>query len=331
MADWFDRVTSRIQDQVNLYDETFRLWASRDYTGVTPSQDLYLYYLSKSINFVWLQGSLNVERDLLSYLLAPRPGTFADCINQLYNLLVQIGWTTDIGQVVAGKGTPIMFAESLVIYSNSPYLPSTPGNTPYIRRGWPAPQGWTRAPASSTYLCRGYLYNNEIVWLPPVSTSGPWGYIDAAALGDLPGSAVNGDIAGVLDDGSGDTGAIYTYYDGNWYKTNTLYDLQGSVFANTYLDSAGIFAPDDPSITSQTPPPEDGPSKGYGFYGMWGVNPSAEVVEMVLTLTDAGFQNLGVIALLFRKIKPYENRVILYALHNDVVYQLDIKDSEAIY
>ena len=315
---------------MNLFDRTFRLWATRDYSDVTPSLGLYLYYLSKSAGFTWLQGSLNTERDLLSYLLSPRPGTFADCINQLYNLLVQVGWTTDIGQVVAGKGTPINFAESLLIFSDSATPPATPENTPYIRRAWAPPPGWTKAPAASTYLARGYLYNGEIVWLPPFSTASPIDYIDVDALADLP-AANNGDIAGVLDDGSGDTGAIYCYYDGTWYKVSTLYNLQGSVFANTYLDSSGVFAPDDPSITSVTPPPVDGPSKGYGFYGMFGVNPTAEIVEMVMTLTDAGFQNLGVIALLFRKIKPYENRVILYAMYNDIVYEVEIKDSEAIF
>lgn len=331
IAAWLDGLTLRLQDQVNLFDRTFRLWATRDYTGIVASLDLYLYYLSKSIGFTWLQSNLNTERDLLSYLLAPRPGTFADCINQLYNLLVQIGWITDIGQVAAGKGTPVLFAEVFLIYSNSPYAPSTPGNTPYIRRGWPPPQGWTRAPASSTYMTRGYLYNDEIVWLPPVSTSTPISYLDVAALGDLPGSANNGDVAGVLNDGTGDTGAIYVYHDGSWYKCSTLYDLQGSIFENTYLDTSGIWAPDDPLLTSQTPPPVSGESKGFGIYGLWGVNPTAETVEMVVTLTDEGFANLGVITLLFRKIKPYENRVVLYATYNTTIYQIEIKDSEAIF
>jgi len=331
MVDWFDGITLDFQNQVNLFDETFRLWATRDYTGLTSNLQMYLYYLSQSVGFTWLQNNLNVERDLLSYLLAPRPGSFAECINQLYNLLVDIDWSTDMGQVIAGKGTPINFAENLIIFSNSPTLPDTPASTLYVRRAWAAPEGWTKGPASSTYLSRGYLYNGDIVWLPPLSTATAFSYYDVAELVDLdPLPANNGDVAGVFDDGSGDQGAIYSFYGGVWYKVSTIYSLQGSVFTNTYLDSSGIFAPDDPTITSQTPPPVDGPSKGYGFYGMWGVNPTAEIVQMVLTLTADGFANLGIIILLFRKIKPYGTAVVLYITYGDDIYVIDVKDSEAI-
>lgn len=329
---WFDAVTEDMQSQINLYDLTFRLWASRDYTGVTPSQQLYLYYLSQSINFAWIQNNLNTERDLLSYLLAPRPPGFSECISQFYNLLVQIGWAQSFGRVIAGKGAPILYAETLIIFSNSPYVPSTPGNTLYVRRNWAAPEGWTRAPASSTYLCRGYLYNDsEIIWLPPVSTAISPTYYDVALLADLPGSATNGDICGVFDDGSGDQGAIYVWSDGNWYKCTTENSLQGDVFTNTNLDSGGLWAPDDPTLTAQTPPPVSGPSKGYGFYGLWGVDPTTETVELVIVLTDAGFANLGIIIQLLRKIKPFFNRVVLYYTYNNTVTTLEIKDSEAIY
>jgi len=331
IAAWLDGVTEFFQDQQNLFDLTFRQWATRDYAGLTPSLQMYLYYLSQRIGFTWIQSNLNTERDLLSYLYSPRPETFSDCINQLYNLLVQVGWISGVGQVIAGKGAPINFAELLIIFTDAPYVPSTPGNTAYARRAWAAPSGWTKAPASSTYMCRGYLYNGEIVWLPPVSTAAVISYFDVAALSDLSLLvASDGDVAGVYDDGSGDTGAIYTFYDGDWFKCSTLYNLQGSVYQNTYLDSSGIFAPDDPLITSQTPPPVSGPSKGYGFYGLFGVNPTTENVELVITLTADGFANLGVIIALIRKIKPFVNRVYLYATYGEDVYLIEIKDLCAI-
>lgn len=333
VIDWFDRVTARIADQVNLFDETFRLWATRDYTGLVPNQGMYLYYLSQQIGFTWIQSNLNTERDLLAYLVAPRPGSFAECINQLYNLLFQIGWVSGIGSVIAGKGNPINFSETLIIFSNAGSPPATPANTPYARRAWDAPPGWTKAPSSSTYVCRGYLYNNEIIWLGAVSTASPPAYYDALHVAGLPtGGGINdGDVGGVFDDGSGDTSSIYTYFGGIWFKCSTEDNLQGSIFVNTYLDSSGVFAPDvSPPVTSQTPPPVTGPSQGYGFYGLYGVDPTAENIELIITLTAAGFANLGTVIQLFRKIKPFVGNVILYAMYGMTVYIITIKDSEAI-
>lgn len=332
MAAWFDAVTLDQQNQVNLIDETFRLWASRDYTGVTSSHILYLYYLSQQIGFSWLQTDLNVQRELVSYLSSPRPDSFSACINQLYNLLFDIEWISGTGRVIAGRGNPINFAETLIIFSASVSLPPTPPSTPYARRAWPAPDDWTRAPASSLWMTRGYMSGGEIVWLPPVSTSALITYYDSADLAGLPVSANDGDIGGVLDDGSGDSGAIYAYSGAAWYKCSTLYNLQGNVFDNTYLDSSGIFAPDvDPPVTAQTPPPTDGPSLGYGFYGLYGINPTTENLEIVITLTDAGDANIGTIIQLFRRIKPaVAIRVFLYVTYGLTVSTIPIKDLNAI-
>lgn len=331
IIDWFDRFTQRIADQVNLFDTTFRLWATRDYTGLIPNQGMYLYFLSQQIGFTWLQSNLNTERDLLAYLTSPRPGSFADCINQLYNLLFQIGWITSIGQVIAGKGNPINYSETLIIFSDSGTLPVTPDNTPYARRAWPAPVGWTKNPASSTYVCRGYLYNDEIIWLGAVSTASIPAFYNTLHVAGLPAGVNNGDVGSVFDDGSGDTSSIYTYWDGIWFKCSTEDALQGSVFVNTYLDSSGVFAPDvSPPVTSQTPPPVSGPSQGYGFYGLYGIDPTAENIELIITLTAEGFANLGTIIQLFRKIKPFVGNVVLYATYLTTVYVIVIKDSEAI-
>lgn len=330
MAAWFDGVMAYPQAQLNLFDETFRLWMTRDYSAITPSRKLYLYHLSQSVGFTWLKSDLNVERDILSYLLAPKRASISDSLGQLVNLLSDIDWISGSGSIVPGQVTPILFAETLLIYSNAGSPPPTPSNTTYARRAWDAPTGWTLAPDSSTYLCRGYIDSGEIVWLTPVSTASNFTYYDSADIGGMPGAANNGDVCGVLDDGSGDSGAIYTWDTSAWFKCSTIYSLQGEVLVDSYFNSSGVFAPDDPTITSQTQPPADGPSKGYGFYGQYGSDPSIVLVRIWLTLTDAGNENVGTIINLFRRIKPMTVGVVLYLTYMDITSIVQIKDLRSI-
>jgi len=328
---WFDSVLQDFEDQLNLIDLTFRQWRTRDYTGVASSQLLYLYYQSQSLGFSFVQPNLNTERDLLAYLDSPRPGSFSACISQLYNFLFAIGWTSGIGTLTAGKGNPINYAETFIIYSSSLTPPATPGGVAYVRHGWATPAGWTRAPASSTYVSRGYLYGASIIWLPPVSTATPPAYYNVAALGDLP-AANDGDVGSVYADGSGDRSALYTYYSGTWYKCSSENNLQGSVITDTYLTGSGVFAPDTlPPVTSLTQPPPAGPTQGYGFYGLYGVNLLTEEIDAVITLTANGEANLGIILTLFQRIKPATTFAFyLYVVYLSTVTSYQIKDTESI-
>lgn len=332
MIAWFDEMSQADEDQVNLFDLTYRQWAARDYTGVTPSQSLYLYYLSQSIGFPWLinTASLNVQRDLVSYLKSPRYPDFASNVNQLINLLFQVGWISSFGLVTVSTGNPIQFAELLILYSDSLTPPSAPPSQMYSPFGWATPTGWTRAPASSTYVLRGYLYGDQILWLTPVPTATPPTYYDVADLAHLPVSANNGDVCGVFDDGSGDQGAIYTWDNGQWYKCSTPNASQGTVDIQSYLNAGGVWAPDG-TVTSEDQPPLFGPTQGYGLYGIWGISPTIAFISLAMVLTDAGNANLGVLIQLFRKIKPYQLAVVLYLTYAATLEKINVIDTKAIY
>jgi hypothetical protein len=78
-----------------------------------------------------------------------------------------------------------------------------------------------------------------------------------------------------------------------------------------------VAAPDESTspfpISSETPPPLDGLSLGYGMYsGLANQIISANIIYVYIELTTEGLANLGVIINLFRRIKPTQNSLFLF-------------------
>lgn len=331
----FDALSDYLQDQANLFDDTFRLWQTRDYSAISPNVDSYLYKLAQNINFSPFNFSMPILAKLLGYLYSPRPETLSDCFAQLFNLLLDIGWISSFGTIATGPARPAVYAESLLLYSNSVSAPALPDDTQYISRLWTAPDGFTKAPASSTWMLRGVLYSisgqNYIEWHGPFTTGSVATYYQSADIAGLPVSANDNDICAVEDDGTGDTGSIYFYDGGSWFKCSTENALQGSVYAPISDGTASeVFALNDPDLTSNTPVPPLGPTQGYGMFGIYGAFPGITAITAALELTADGNANLATITSFFRKIKPALIRLSVYVIYDSVATTIIINDQNAV-
>lgn len=314
MVAWFDGVTADLETQANLFDETFRLWATRDYSAVTVSRHPWLLHLMKQNGIEWFHGSNQQAAALLSYVTKSYPVSIAQCFQELFDFLVAapIEWITTAGSIGAGYNTPVKYAETLVIYSTSVSLPSTPANITYDERAWLAPAGWSKTASSATFYSRGYLSGGDIVWMTPRSTTGLSMMSDAASLASLPVSPATGDLCGVKDDGTGDVGAIYCYDGATWRKTTTPNANQGLVGVDASRESSGVYAPETGYISSVGAPPVGGPTDGYGFYGLYGSYDLRESgIFLSMALTSDGVSNLGMIIMLARRIKPALNALFI--------------------
>lgn len=314
MVAWFDGVTADLETQANLFDETFRLWATRDYSAVTVSRHPWLLHLMKQNGIDWFHGSNQQAAALLSYVTKSYPTSIAQCFQELFDFLVAvpIEWITTVGDIATGYNTPVKWAETLVIYSTAGSLPATPSPTAYTERAWSAPASWSKTASSATFYSRGYLSGGDIVWLTPRSTTGLSMMSDAANLASMPGSPATGDLCGVKDDGTGDVGAIYCWDGAAWRKTTTPNENQGMVGIDSPKDGSGVFAPTSGYISSEVAPPASGPTQGYGFYGIYGGFDLRESgIFLQMALTTAGVANLGMIITLARRIKPTLNALFI--------------------
>jgi hypothetical protein len=324
VSNWFNSVYSLTTEQVNLFDDIFRLWQTRDYSGVTVSRTPWIKYLLNQYGIDWFSGNEQQAAALVGIVSAG----YSDLVIENFQYLLAklseppFDWITDSGgssQVVFGSQVPAQLSEILVIYSNSVSLPATPSNTPYVERDWEPPTDWTLYPSSSTYLSRGYLVGSNIVWTTAISTSAAQRFFMAADLLDFPLSPIAGDVTLVNDDGTGDTVSTYFYDGSQWRKNSTLYSNQGLVSDGVPSDPQQrvVAAPDESTspfpISSETPPPLDGLSLGYGMYsGLANQIISANIIYVYIELTTEGLANLGVIINLFRRIKPTQNSLFLF-------------------
>jgi hypothetical protein len=212
-------------------------------------------------------------------------------------------------------------------------LPPTPPTQNYIPKLWLVPEGWKKIPSSSTYYCRGYLYEGEIVWSQPVSTSDIVLFNAVSNLLDLPLSPSLYDIAIVTDDGTEDFQSIY-YFDGyEWQKNNTENYLQGEVGVNNSYESSLVYAPPTTDlISSDSQPPMDGNTKGFGFYGIWGLGSVSRFIVFTIVLTEEGNKNLGLIVQLLKKIKPIGSLTFyINVVYEETTTQILVKDFNAVY
>jgi len=330
---WFDALTEYIKANATRFDNFFRLWKTCDYSVCTINRTPYVEYLLRYYGLQWFNGN---DTDAVKIIgLVSRSYVQSTIENIQYLLLalseVPLSWTNGIAQIASGGKKPAIFAENLIIFSNSGSLPATPAPQVYPDKSWTAPAGWTKQPSSATYLSRGYLSAGNIVWSAPISTATAFLYTTVANIAGLPGSPSTGDVALVADDSSGDYGAVY-FYDGSvWRKNSTPNSYQGSV---GQVDARAVFAPDPDTtqVTSSIQPPVSGPSQGYGIYGSLSTFEIGSLQIFILAdLTTEGNNNLSIIMYLLRKLKPTIDRMFLnYSVNGVGEYQVEIFDSGAV-
>jgi hypothetical protein len=338
---WIDSAMQVWINQLNLMDSFFRLWLSYDYSVTTVSRTPYVQKKLNDYGIGWFRGSDTQGAALVGLVSRGYSNTASENFQFLFSKLSSTPflWCDPVVQLIYGTQYPALYAETLLIYSNSVGLPATPSPQTYIERAWAAPVGWTQAASESTYFSRGYLSGSDIVWMAPQSTSTVYPYYNVAEIADLPVAPDTGSLAGVQDDGTGDEGAIY-YYDGAvWRKTTTPNVNQGTVASGSVPTPSprAVAAPNPDSLaeplTSLLQPPVSGPSQGYGMYGGYAqILLSARNIALVIKLTAAGVQNLGIIINLLRRIKPTLNALTLYyttELDNTPV-QIEILDARAL-
>lgn len=333
--DWFNSTTAIIQDNINLMDSIFRLWASRSYALTTVNITPWIKYLLTQNGIGWYSQNLEIAVKLLIYVTRSYPKSAILCFQQYFDFLLDVGWITQAGQILFSSATPARTSETFLIYSTSPTPPSAPPPSTYTPLLWSAPSGWTIAASNATYYARGYISGGNIVWMAPLSVNTVYLMIDVAIVGDLPSGGINiGQLAGVYDDGSGDVGAIY-YWDGTtWRKTTGVNANQGLVVGQVPpVPGSTVYSPESDTYSSGIQPPVDGPSEGYGYYGIYGqLELKAKRIDIIIDLTADGVANLGLIIFLFRKIKPTLNS--LYVNYttptNPELTEIEILDQGAV-
>lgn len=364
VAAWFDAVNEIARGQVNIFDEIFRLWASKTYPlGVVRTPNLQ--YRLREYGLDWFRGENAVAAALLTIVSRAWSTSTAENLRYILDRLqtAPFFWVDGVQapQIVFGTLRPAVSFETLIIFSQSPTLPAQPANQSYAERTWSAPSGWSTVAENATYFSRGYLLEGEaeIAWLPPRSTSLSPTIYEVANLAGLPLAPNTGDLAVVLNDGTGDYGAVYyaEVDDGSlyglgeygvglygvggdnpnvgWFKTTTRNERQGLVQNNIIPEPnpravmAKVEEGDLNPIISENPPPADGPTEGYGmFSGLSQQTITVGSISLNFTLTAEGLANLDAIIHMLRRIKPLNKFVVYYNVQNvagDPVL-LDIKD-----
>ncbi len=328
--DWFTRYKNLQVTNSNNFDYFYRLYLSIVYESNDSTEFLKLQLERYGLKNI----SLSPEKlkKILIWISSPKKKRLSENLQDFVDFLFSIEWITSFENVEIGYASPALFAEILIMYSDSLTLPPTPIPQNYENRRWSAPLNWKKIPSNSTYYVRGYLYEGQIIWSDPVPTSQVVLYSTASDLLDLPSSPSLYDIAIVTDDSTGDFQSIY-YFDGAyWNKNNTPNALQGLVGIDEVYDSSLVFATSDTEfLSSDSQPPLDGNTEGYGFYGIWGIGYNVKYLIFTLVLTEDGNKNLGLIVQLLKKIKPLGNlSFYINVVYEETVEKILIKDFNAI-
>jgi hypothetical protein len=235
-------------------------------------------------------------------------------------------------QVMVGDLVPAITDTGFLIYSTASN-PATPSPTVYVARAWTTPAGWTRAAASAVKYSRGYKSGSNIVWCAPraVSDFENPPYFSAS----IPVAVASaGTICIVDNDSTGDRSAVY-YSDGTAWRKNSMpnADLGLVVVGGSRPDPEAIAvgAPNPSTvtypITSNTPPPSDGRTQGYGTFAS-GSDTTIGANQLVLQMHQLSGGNLAISTLieLLRRVKPISKILTLYI--DDIEY--DISDARQI-
>lgn len=199
-----------------------------------------------------------------------------------------------------------------IIYSTAVSLPATPAASTYVPRAWAAPAGWTKAASEATFYTRGYVSGADIVWSTPRPVSDfSNAYVLAASLPVVVPSA--GTVCIVDSDGTGDRNAVY-YSDGTNWRKNSIVNadlgliVQGEIVRPT-PEAAAVWAPNPALVTypvaSDSPPPADGLTAGYGTFAGWAAS-TVEAGQEIIKLSQIAGGNIALATLfdLLRRVKP---------------------------
>lgn len=216
-----------------------------------------------------------------------------------------------VPQLVVGNLLVSQMDTGFIIYSIAGSLPPTPAASAYAAREWLVPSGWTNTASSATYYCRGYISGANLVWCAPRPVSDFQTSVVFSAAVPVAVAPV-GTICVVNADGTGDTGTVY-YSDGTtWRKnsyTNVDLGLVDSTGERPDPEAITVWAPNPAtavySVDSQTPPPSDGPTEGYGTFSTWAETAifTNEITIQLHQLSGGALATATLFELL-RRIKP---------------------------
>lgn len=315
---WNAILANRANDAINLKTLITTPWLiDHNATPRTP----WLKYLLNIYGFGFFSGTNNQA----AYLYRLISSAWSRSVITNIAVIVQalgmspFSWfTAEAPGVTVGNLVASLVDTGFLIFSTAGSPPATPSNTTYAARAWETPSGWTRAAASATYYCRGYLSGGDIVWCTPRDVSDfENDYVYSAAVPVAVPSA--GTIALVNDDSTGDIGSIY-YSDGTAWRKNSmpnadlgLVDPEGD---RPDPEAYTVYAPNPATagyaIDSQVPPPTDGPTEGYGTFA--GLADTAEYTDTItVTVTQIAGGSLAIATLieLLRRIKPLYKSITL--------------------
>jgi hypothetical protein len=295
----------------------------------TP-RNSWLSYLISSYGILFSGGTNNQAAALYKLIsTAWRKEVLYNIILVLQTVcLPPFAWfdSTFTPQVLVGNLVSSIVDTGFLIYSTAS-SPATPSPTAYTARAWTTPSGWTRAAENAVSYSRGYLSGGNIVWCAPrtVTDFENPPYFSAGIPVAVPSA---GTICIVDDDGTGDRSSVY-YSDGTAWRKNSmpnadlgLVDPEGG---RPDPEAIAVWSPNPSSvsypITSQSPPPSDGRTQGYGTFASFSdTNINANQITLQMHQLSGGNLAISTLIELLRRVKPIGKVLILYI--DDVEYEI---------
>jgi len=314
---WNNILAERAEEAEKLRKLILTPWL---YTFPDAPRNPWLGYLISQYGFAFFGGT-NTQAAALYKLIsgAWSPSNIENFTRMLGTLAMPpFEWieVDFLPRVSAGTLVPSVSDTGFIVFTSDEYA-AEPDTVEYTPRNWLAPENWTRSPNNAVKYARGYLSGGYIVWCesrytddpdyPP--TGNPPFYFSADVPLAVPSAGI---ICIVNDDGTGDMRSLY-YSDGTaWRKTSTPNADLGTVDPvgpRPEPEAITIFSRNPALVTyavqSQTKPPSDGNTEGYGTFSGYGNLDvfSGELEVSVKLLTESPVALATIIELL-RRLKP---------------------------
>jgi len=343
---WWDTILAqRVADENLLRQMILTPWL---FTFPDTPRNPWLNYLLSRYGFAFFGGTNNQAASLYKMV----SGSWST--SAIENFALALGalamppfqWIDIdfIPRVSAGIFEPSIADTGFIVYSSAA-SPAAPANVVYTPRAWAAPSGWARAPSNALWYARGYLSGGNIVWCAKQLTNDP-AYPDTGGVppfyfsATVPGAVPSAGVLCIVDDdGTGDRRAVY-YSDGTaWRKSSTPnadLGLVNPAGARPVPEAITVWAPNPATVTyalsSQTVPPSDGATQGYGTFSTWGnlSTFSGELELSVKLLTESPVALATLIGVL-RRIKPANFVLRLRVVHVDesveIIFISDLREA----
>lgn len=309
---WNNILADRAAQNATLRELVLTPWL---FTFPDSPRNPWVQYLLTSYGFAFFVGT-NTQAAALYKLVSG--AWFTSSIQNFARILQALSmppfvWfdVDFIPRVTAGSFVPAVSDTGFVAYTSDGAAVQPP-DVPYTARGWAAPLGWTRRPASAVQYVRGYLSGSTIVWCAKR---------DVATDFDLPvyfsanvpvSVAAAGTLCIVNDDGTGDFKTVY-YSDGTaWRKNSTTNPDLGLIIPETARpvpEAIAVLSPNPATasyaISSEQPPPVGGNTAGYGTFATYSATSvfSGRLTVQARALTEDPTAIATLIAVL-RRVKP---------------------------